>query len=270
MDPEKASSFETSPYIPRCCEHGLAGLFSASLTAFAIESYKTLTLDSGGATVALLDQISKQLAASASGTAFAFDPTGRQSIGDQIKDKILSILLTFALPPDAPPSTPDFSIINVLISDFNEREDVGDILRRGDYDAAQIWSGATGYLKALCPGSNGTEDTLKTIKDLSWLALMDTLNLRYDEHTCTWHLVPGTLDDSSFPWFEESILTTICSLSIEPSPASPAVIVMLKTQMHAILLHCLTTRTVFDDDDQNLRRSRSTAQYFEEPKKLPN
>ncbi|KAJ7496602.1 hypothetical protein FB451DRAFT_1018414, partial [Mycena latifolia] len=51
-----------------------AGLFSASLTAFIIESYKTLTPDSDDTTAALLAQISDQLAASASGTAFeAFD-----------------------------------------------------------------------------------------------------------------------------------------------------------------------------------------------------
>ncbi|KAJ7505890.1 hypothetical protein B0H11DRAFT_2334904, partial [Mycena galericulata] len=47
-----------------------AGLFSASLTAFIIESYKTLTPDSGDATVQLLRQISQQLAASANGSTF--------------------------------------------------------------------------------------------------------------------------------------------------------------------------------------------------------
>ncbi|KAJ7188998.1 hypothetical protein C8R46DRAFT_866076, partial [Mycena filopes] len=47
-----------------------AGLFSASLTAFIIESYKTLTPDSGDTTAALLKQISEQLAASASGATF--------------------------------------------------------------------------------------------------------------------------------------------------------------------------------------------------------
>ncbi|KAJ7128562.1 hypothetical protein C8R44DRAFT_557882, partial [Mycena epipterygia] len=41
-----------------------AGLFSASLTAFLIESYKTLNPDSGDTTVHLLSQISQQLAAS--------------------------------------------------------------------------------------------------------------------------------------------------------------------------------------------------------------
>ncbi|KAJ7480718.1 hypothetical protein FB451DRAFT_1031299, partial [Mycena latifolia] len=47
-----------------------AGLFSASLTAFIIESYKTLTPDSGDATVQLLAQISQQLSAAANGTIF--------------------------------------------------------------------------------------------------------------------------------------------------------------------------------------------------------
>ncbi|KAJ7480698.1 hypothetical protein FB451DRAFT_1394771 [Mycena latifolia] len=47
-----------------------AGLFSASLTAFIIESYKTLTPDSGDATVQLLSQISQQLSAAANGTTF--------------------------------------------------------------------------------------------------------------------------------------------------------------------------------------------------------
>ncbi|KAJ7701662.1 hypothetical protein B0H16DRAFT_1902589 [Mycena metata] len=46
-----------------------AGLFSASLTAFIIESYKTLNADSGSRTVVLLAQISLQLSAAASGTS---------------------------------------------------------------------------------------------------------------------------------------------------------------------------------------------------------
>ncbi|KAJ7434865.1 hypothetical protein FB451DRAFT_1310698 [Mycena latifolia] len=45
-----------------------AGLFSASLTAFIIESYKTLNPDSGQTTVILLAQISQQLAAAANGS----------------------------------------------------------------------------------------------------------------------------------------------------------------------------------------------------------
>ncbi|KAJ7278796.1 hypothetical protein C8J57DRAFT_1059700, partial [Mycena rebaudengoi] len=52
-----------------------AGLFSASLTAFLIESYKTLSPDSGDTTVLLLSQISLQLAASANGSAFSMAPT---------------------------------------------------------------------------------------------------------------------------------------------------------------------------------------------------
>ncbi|KAJ7213588.1 hypothetical protein GGX14DRAFT_360925, partial [Mycena pura] len=46
-----------------------AGLFSASLTAFITESYKTLVPDSGDSTVQLLTQISQQLAAAANGSA---------------------------------------------------------------------------------------------------------------------------------------------------------------------------------------------------------
>ncbi|KAJ7481748.1 hypothetical protein FB451DRAFT_136526 [Mycena latifolia] len=51
-----------------------AGLFSAILTAFLIESYKTLTQDSGDTTVFLLAQISQQLAASANGTVSSITP----------------------------------------------------------------------------------------------------------------------------------------------------------------------------------------------------
>ncbi|KAJ7453760.1 hypothetical protein FB451DRAFT_1050045, partial [Mycena latifolia] len=46
----------------------LRGLFSASLTAFIIESYKTLNADSGDTNVLLLRQISGQLAATANGS----------------------------------------------------------------------------------------------------------------------------------------------------------------------------------------------------------
>ncbi|KAJ7849042.1 hypothetical protein B0H13DRAFT_1480029, partial [Mycena leptocephala] len=53
-----------------------AGLFSASLTAFIIESYKTLILDSGDSTVQLLAQISNQLAAAGNGSNFTLpEPT---------------------------------------------------------------------------------------------------------------------------------------------------------------------------------------------------
>ncbi|KAJ7085145.1 hypothetical protein B0H15DRAFT_765016, partial [Mycena belliarum] len=51
-----------------------AGLFSASLTAFIIESYKTLIPDSGDTTVELLKQISAQLANSANGTSSETTP----------------------------------------------------------------------------------------------------------------------------------------------------------------------------------------------------
>ncbi|KAJ7663738.1 hypothetical protein DFH06DRAFT_1295820 [Mycena polygramma] len=52
-----------------------AGLFSASLTAFLIESYKTLNPDSGDTTVKLLAQISHQLAASAQGSMLELPTT---------------------------------------------------------------------------------------------------------------------------------------------------------------------------------------------------
>ncbi|KAJ6615076.1 hypothetical protein B0H10DRAFT_1802100, partial [Mycena sp. CBHHK59/15] len=51
-----------------------AGLFSASLTAFLIESYKMLTPDSGDMTIFLLAQISQQLAASANGSTLSITP----------------------------------------------------------------------------------------------------------------------------------------------------------------------------------------------------
>ncbi|KAJ6555269.1 hypothetical protein B0H10DRAFT_1848001, partial [Mycena sp. CBHHK59/15] len=51
-----------------------AGLFSASLTAFLIESYKMRTPDSGDMTVLLLSQISQQLAAAANASAFNIPP----------------------------------------------------------------------------------------------------------------------------------------------------------------------------------------------------
>ncbi|KAF7352093.1 hypothetical protein MVEN_01172100 [Mycena venus] len=52
-----------------------AALFSAILTAFLIESYKSLSPDSGDLTVLLLAQISQQLAASANGTTFNVPPS---------------------------------------------------------------------------------------------------------------------------------------------------------------------------------------------------
>ncbi|KAJ7793988.1 hypothetical protein B0H13DRAFT_1479589, partial [Mycena leptocephala] len=45
-----------------------AALFSAIVTAFVLESYKTLNSDSGDQTVKLLVQISNQIAASANGS----------------------------------------------------------------------------------------------------------------------------------------------------------------------------------------------------------
>ncbi|KAJ7166579.1 hypothetical protein C8R46DRAFT_263957 [Mycena filopes] len=51
-----------------------AALFSAILTAFIIESYKSLNPDSGDVTVELLGQISQQLAAAANGSTFHIPP----------------------------------------------------------------------------------------------------------------------------------------------------------------------------------------------------
>ncbi|KAF7344158.1 hypothetical protein MVEN_01706000 [Mycena venus] len=53
-----------------------AGLFSASVVAFLIESYKTLIPDSGDTTILLLTQISNQLAAAANGTSFTITSPG--------------------------------------------------------------------------------------------------------------------------------------------------------------------------------------------------
>ncbi|KAI0062721.1 hypothetical protein BV25DRAFT_1784676, partial [Artomyces pyxidatus] len=50
------------------------GLFGAIVTAFITESYKQLQPDSGTATVALLAQISQQIATSSNGTSLSFPP----------------------------------------------------------------------------------------------------------------------------------------------------------------------------------------------------
>ncbi|KAJ7113592.1 hypothetical protein C8R44DRAFT_547564, partial [Mycena epipterygia] len=58
-----------------------SGLFSASLTAFLIESYRTLQPDSGDTTVQILAQISEQLMAMSNNASFtspespSFQPT---------------------------------------------------------------------------------------------------------------------------------------------------------------------------------------------------
>ncbi|THV04755.1 hypothetical protein K435DRAFT_603963, partial [Dendrothele bispora CBS 962.96] len=52
-----------------------SALYSASLTAFIIESYQTLQEDPADTTVFILTQISRQLASLSNGTAMAFqDP----------------------------------------------------------------------------------------------------------------------------------------------------------------------------------------------------
>ncbi|KAJ7901654.1 hypothetical protein B0H13DRAFT_763213 [Mycena leptocephala] len=80
-----------------------AGLFSASLTAFIIESYKTLIPDSGDSTVRLLSQISQQLAAAANGStvpalvAVPFSPAASSLICNALWFISLGLSLTCAL-----------------------------------------------------------------------------------------------------------------------------------------------------------------------------
>ncbi|KAJ7461120.1 hypothetical protein FB451DRAFT_1269013 [Mycena latifolia] len=80
-----------------------SGLFSASLTAFVIESYKNLRPQSGDLTVAALSQVSKQLAAMASGrdlvaeAAQSFRPTTESLICNALWFISLSLSLMCAL-----------------------------------------------------------------------------------------------------------------------------------------------------------------------------
>ncbi|KAJ6533614.1 hypothetical protein B0H19DRAFT_1272259 [Mycena capillaripes] len=80
-----------------------AGLFSASLTAFLIESYKTLNVDSGDATVQLLARISQQLEASANGSPFpvpqpkSFTPTTASVVCNMLWFISLGLSLACAL-----------------------------------------------------------------------------------------------------------------------------------------------------------------------------
>ncbi|KAF7341274.1 hypothetical protein MVEN_01863400 [Mycena venus] len=80
-----------------------AGLFSASLTAFLIESYKTLNVDSGDATVQLLARISQQLEGSANGSTlpipspFSFMPTTASVVCNALWFISLGLSLSCAL-----------------------------------------------------------------------------------------------------------------------------------------------------------------------------
>ncbi|KAJ7468145.1 hypothetical protein FB451DRAFT_1369166 [Mycena latifolia] len=80
-----------------------AGLFAASLTAFLIESYKTLSADSSDTTNFLLTQISQQLAGVANGTASvattppSFTPTAASVICNVLWFISLGLSLTCAL-----------------------------------------------------------------------------------------------------------------------------------------------------------------------------
>ncbi|KAJ7487390.1 hypothetical protein B0H11DRAFT_1790047 [Mycena galericulata] len=77
-----------------------SGLFSASVTAFLIESYPTLQSDSGDTTVQLLTQISRQLAGNNSvvfSDAVVFQPTQSSLVCNAFWFLSLSLALTCAL-----------------------------------------------------------------------------------------------------------------------------------------------------------------------------
>ncbi|KAF7341282.1 hypothetical protein MVEN_01864300 [Mycena venus] len=80
-----------------------AGLFSASLTAFLIESYKTLNVDSGDTTVQLLVRISQQLEGSANGSklpiplSLSFTPTTSSIVCNALWFISLGLSLSCAL-----------------------------------------------------------------------------------------------------------------------------------------------------------------------------
>ncbi|KAJ7153335.1 hypothetical protein C8R46DRAFT_961684, partial [Mycena filopes] len=80
-----------------------SGLFSASLTAFLIESYRSLQPDSGDSTVRLLAQISEQLVALSSNTSFVlptpsvFHPSSSSLICNILWFLSLTLSLTCAL-----------------------------------------------------------------------------------------------------------------------------------------------------------------------------
>ncbi|KAJ6461585.1 hypothetical protein C8R47DRAFT_1027244, partial [Mycena vitilis] len=80
-----------------------SGLFSASLTAFLVESYKTLQPDSGAVTIQLLTQISRQLAAPAAPAAPvsldgpSFHPTASSLVCNTLWFISLTLSITCAL-----------------------------------------------------------------------------------------------------------------------------------------------------------------------------
>ncbi|KAJ7315103.1 hypothetical protein DFH08DRAFT_715926 [Mycena albidolilacea] len=80
-----------------------SGLFSASLTSFLIESYKTLQPDSGILTVAAISQVSQQLAAISNSRTFVpptqapFTPSTESLVCNALWFISLSLSLTCAL-----------------------------------------------------------------------------------------------------------------------------------------------------------------------------
>ncbi|TDL27687.1 hypothetical protein BD410DRAFT_713455, partial [Rickenella mellea] len=74
-----------------------AGLFSASVTAFIIESYKKLSPDSGDTTVALLMQISSQLVAISNGTNLNAAPPPSTNIQFQPTSSMVAVNILWFL-----------------------------------------------------------------------------------------------------------------------------------------------------------------------------
>ncbi|KAJ7469134.1 hypothetical protein FB451DRAFT_1478990, partial [Mycena latifolia] len=74
-----------------------SGLFSASLTAFLIESYKTLQLDSGDRTVQILSQISQQLGAMSINASFPFAPADESPLKPALSSLVCNTLWFLSL-----------------------------------------------------------------------------------------------------------------------------------------------------------------------------
>ncbi|TDL19983.1 hypothetical protein BD410DRAFT_873452, partial [Rickenella mellea] len=74
-----------------------AALFSASVTAFVIESYQALQEDVGQATISILLQISQQLANGTTRSPTAIRPAFRQDSGDITVNVLWFLSLAFSL-----------------------------------------------------------------------------------------------------------------------------------------------------------------------------
>ncbi|KAJ7868126.1 hypothetical protein B0H13DRAFT_2202781 [Mycena leptocephala] len=103
-----------------------AALFSAILTAFIIESYKSLNPDSGDQTVHLLAQISQQLAAASNGGTYPITPS--QSFTPTISSLICNGLWFISL---------GFSLACALIATFVQQW-ARDFLHKADIHSAPV------------------------------------------------------------------------------------------------------------------------------------